>query len=165
MAKKSVGTGYVLWGLTAFGLAGIHRFYLGRPVSGVFYLLTWGFLGVGSLIDLFLMRRLVDEENALEAARAAGLLDGDHPGHVHPGHVGALPPRQSPEKQILRVAANRNGVVTPQLVALETDLSLADARATLKRLVESGDCDVDVGDDGSEQYRFAGLVPSNRLLT
>ncbi len=37
------------------GVFGAHRFYLGRPVSGVFQLLTLGGLGIWSLIDLILI--------------------------------------------------------------------------------------------------------------
>ena len=35
------------------GWLGVHRFYLGRRVSGVFYLLTLGFCGIGVIIDMF----------------------------------------------------------------------------------------------------------------
>lgn len=38
--------------LLLFGLLGAHRFYLGRPVSGVLYFATFGFLGVGAFVDL-----------------------------------------------------------------------------------------------------------------
>lgn len=48
----SVAFGYVLW---IFGFTGSHRFYYGRPVSGTIYFLTLGLLGVGWLIDLFLI--------------------------------------------------------------------------------------------------------------
>ena len=36
-----------------FGFLGVHKFYLGRPVVGVLYLVTFGFFGVGVLIDSF----------------------------------------------------------------------------------------------------------------
>ena len=42
-------------------IAGLHRFYLEKPVSGVFYVLTWGFFGIGTIIDLIRMPVLVDE--------------------------------------------------------------------------------------------------------
>lgn len=47
---KSVG--YILW---IFGFTGAHRFYFGRPISGTIWLLTLGLLGIGWLIDLFLI--------------------------------------------------------------------------------------------------------------
>lgn len=47
---KSVG--YVLW---LFGFTGAHRFYFGRPISGTIWFFTLGLLGIGWLIDLFLI--------------------------------------------------------------------------------------------------------------
>ena len=44
--------GYVLW---LFGFLGAHRFYFGRKITGTIYLFTLGLLGVGWLIDLFLI--------------------------------------------------------------------------------------------------------------
>jgi TM2 domain-containing membrane protein YozV len=48
----SLAVGYLLW---LFGFTGAHRFYFGKPVSGTIWFLTLGLLGVGWLIDLFLM--------------------------------------------------------------------------------------------------------------
>lgn len=47
---KSVG--YILW---IFGFTGAHRFYYGRPISGTIWFFTLGLLGIGWLIDLFLI--------------------------------------------------------------------------------------------------------------
>jgi TM2 domain-containing membrane protein YozV len=47
---KSVG--YILW---IFGFLGAHRFYYGKPVTGTIWFFTLGLLGVGWLIDLFLI--------------------------------------------------------------------------------------------------------------
>jgi TM2 domain-containing membrane protein YozV len=44
--------GYLLW---LFGFTGSHRFYFGKPVSGTIYFFTLGLLGIGWLIDLFLI--------------------------------------------------------------------------------------------------------------
>ena len=44
--------GYILW---IFGFTGSHRFYYGKPVSGTIWFLTLGLLGIGWLIDLFLI--------------------------------------------------------------------------------------------------------------
>ncbi len=47
--------GYVLW---IFGFTGSHRFYFGKPISGTVYFFTLGLLGIGWIIDLFLIPRL-----------------------------------------------------------------------------------------------------------
>jgi TM2 domain-containing membrane protein YozV len=44
--------GYILW---IFGFTGSHRFYYGRPVTGTIWFFTLGLVGVGWLIDLFLI--------------------------------------------------------------------------------------------------------------
>ncbi len=48
--RKSVG--YVLW---IFGFTGSHRFYFGKPVTGTLWFFTLGLLGIGWLIDVFLI--------------------------------------------------------------------------------------------------------------
>ena len=50
---KSVG--YILW---LFGFTGSHRFYFGKPISGTIYFFTFGLLGIGWIIDLFLIPSL-----------------------------------------------------------------------------------------------------------
>ena len=47
---KSIG--YILW---IFGFLGAHRFYYGRPISGTIWFFTLGLLGIGWIIDLFLI--------------------------------------------------------------------------------------------------------------
>lgn len=44
--------GYILW---IFGFTGAHRFYYGRQITGVIWFFTLGLLGIGWLIDLFLI--------------------------------------------------------------------------------------------------------------
>ena len=48
--RKTIG--YLLWVL---GFTGAHRFYYGRPISGTIWFFTLGLLGIGWLIDLFLI--------------------------------------------------------------------------------------------------------------
>ena len=38
-----------------FGVFGAHKFYEGRILLGIVYLLTLGFAGVGVVIDLFIL--------------------------------------------------------------------------------------------------------------
>lgn len=48
----SILFGYLLW---IFGFTGAHRFYYGRQITGVIWFFTLGLLGVGWLIDAFLI--------------------------------------------------------------------------------------------------------------
>ncbi len=60
---KSTAVSYLLWILGGFGVLGLHRFYLGRWVTGLIWLLTGGLLGLGAIIDLFLIPPMVQVEN------------------------------------------------------------------------------------------------------
>jgi TM2 domain-containing membrane protein YozV len=44
--------GYCLW---LFGFTGAHRFYFGKRKTGILWFFTLGLLGVGWLVDLFLI--------------------------------------------------------------------------------------------------------------
>lgn len=48
----SIVVGYALW---VFGFMGAHRFYYGRPAIGTLYFFTFGLLGIGWFVDLFLI--------------------------------------------------------------------------------------------------------------
>lgn len=61
MEKKSIVVCYLLWFF--FGVLGIHKFYLGKNVMGVVYLLTAGLLGIGWFIDMFLIPFQVSSYN------------------------------------------------------------------------------------------------------
>lgn len=84
---KSMGIAYLLW-LFA-GVFGVHRFYLGRVGTGLLWLFTFGFLGFGWLVDLFLIPSMVDHAN-LEAqilARGGPIMPVPHPRPMAtPGH-------------------------------------------------------------------------------
>lgn len=51
-ATHSKVIGYLLW---IFGFTGSHRFYYGKPITGTLWFFTLGLLGIGWLIDLFLI--------------------------------------------------------------------------------------------------------------
>lgn len=60
---RSTPAAYLLWLFGFFGLCGIHRFYAGKYITGVLWLVTLGLFGVGQLIDLFLMPGIVESAN------------------------------------------------------------------------------------------------------
>tara|TARA_R110002072_G_scaffold62620_2_gene156551 strand:+ start:504 stop:899 length:396 start_codon:yes stop_codon:yes gene_type:complete len=50
--------------LTFLGIFGIHRFYQGKIISGIIYLLTVGLFGFGVLYDLFTLNEQVSAINS-----------------------------------------------------------------------------------------------------
>lgn len=128
-------------------LAGLHRFYLGNSLLGILYLFTWGFLGIGTIIDLIRMTTIVDNYN-LRLAFSSELYAPNYRIQL-----------SSPERSILKCAHDHNGVITPHLVALATGLNLKSAKAELERLYKQGFCQKDVDEEGNEIYQFKGLKP------
>lgn len=50
--SHSMVIGYILW---IFGFMGAHRFYYGRPITGIIWFFTLGLFFIGWIIDLFLI--------------------------------------------------------------------------------------------------------------
>jgi TM2 domain-containing membrane protein YozV len=67
--RVNASSAYLFWCLSLFGICGIQRFYTGNIGSGIIYLLTWGFFGIGQFIDLFLIPEMVDRRNYHLATR------------------------------------------------------------------------------------------------
>lgn len=65
----SKAIGYLLW---IIGFTGAHRFYYGRPVTGTIWFLTAGLLGIGWLIDVFLIPGM---DRSADARFATGRYD------------------------------------------------------------------------------------------
>jgi len=54
----------IAWALLVFlGIFGIHRFYQGKILSGVLYLISGGIFGIGYVYDLLTLNEQVDELN------------------------------------------------------------------------------------------------------
>ena len=60
--QRSVPLAYLLW-LPPFGMMGLHRFYTGRWLSGLLWLVTGAFCGVGLLVDFWFVPRMVEDHN------------------------------------------------------------------------------------------------------
>jgi TM2 domain-containing membrane protein YozV len=144
MSSKT-STAYGLWLFSFVGLSGIHRFYLGKPVSGVIYLLTWGLFGIGQLIDLFFMPALVAERNLQESKQQALLPPN------HTPVPGPLPFRL--DIQILRLCRDRDGATLSDCV-IETASAPEIVKETVSSLCRDGLLIVDNRiPDGAVIYR------------
>jgi TM2 domain-containing membrane protein YozV len=60
---KKTRVAYLLWFTYFLGLAGVHRFYAGKYVTGIIWMFTLGFFGIGQLIDLILIPDMIEEKN------------------------------------------------------------------------------------------------------
>jgi TM2 domain-containing membrane protein YozV len=69
----SSGVAYLLWLAGFLGLCGLHRFYLGRPWTGLLWLFTVGLFGIGQLVDLILIPGMAAQAN-LRAIRGGELV-------------------------------------------------------------------------------------------
>lgn len=61
--RRDVGVAYLLWLPMLFGISGLHRFYSGRYISGFIWLITGGLCGVGQVIDLLFIPRMIEDHN------------------------------------------------------------------------------------------------------
>lgn len=63
MNRREIGTSYLLCAIGFLGVAGLHRFYLNKPVTGILWLITGGLFGIGTIYDLITLPGQVDETN------------------------------------------------------------------------------------------------------
>jgi TM2 domain-containing membrane protein YozV len=61
--RREIGTSYLLCAIGFLGVAGLHRFYLGKPVTGILWLITGGLFGIGTIYDLITLPGQVDQTN------------------------------------------------------------------------------------------------------
>ncbi|XFA72107.1 TM2 domain-containing protein [Thermosynechococcaceae cyanobacterium Okahandja] len=104
-----VGVAYLLWCLSLFGLCGIQRFYVGQPLMGLLYLVTFGFCGIGQFLDLFLIPGMVDHRNTY--LRGRYLVSQEWPEEP-----------TSPMLRLLQAAKDHGGVLSAAQAALYTHL-------------------------------------------
>ncbi|MFA7565828.1 MAG: TM2 domain-containing protein [Alkalispirochaeta sp.] len=160
MKRADIGLAYLFWLPSLTGFAGLHRFYLGKPLSGLIYLVTGGLFGIGTIYDAFTMSRLVRE--AQIKSRFDRMLDDEIFSDSPSGTIGSRngtprfnPARpQSLEHSILTLAEERHGIVTPARAALAAEVSAEKARDGLDRLVLQGFADMRVSRDGLMLYIF-----------
>lgn len=165
IGPPNIGKAYLFWLPSLVGFAGLQRFYLGRPLTGVLYLITGGLLGLGTLYDAFYMRRLV--RHARLEWRFEHLLD--EPEYRRPEPAPIRKRRQSRRKpragelelEILALAEQRQGVVAAARVALASSVPVEEARRALEKLVESRDAELRVTRDGGLVYVFPEFLTPN----
>ncbi|MCE2454930.1 MAG: TM2 domain-containing protein [Gemmatimonadetes bacterium] len=156
----SLGTSYLLLAMSVFGLSGLHRFYLGKVWSGLFFLLTLGFLGIGTLVDLFSLKSMVRDANRrdgyiaprrfqLEPQKQVASLAGQAPGNK----VADL------RVALLNAARRNGGVLTVTQGVIASGRAFEEVERALNAMVDKGYVDVDnAPESGVVIYRFPDLI-------
>ncbi len=70
---KSTGVGYLLWALSFFGVAGVHRMYAGKWFTGILWFFTLGFFLIGTIVDIFLIPGMIERANINRRLQNAGI--------------------------------------------------------------------------------------------
>ncbi len=145
---RSTGMAYLLWSLCFFGFAGIHRFYLGKPISGLIWFLTWGLFGMGQIVDLFLIPDMVEQKNFKYRARLREVQYSELPPSV------SITPPQSDIQLILKLLSER-----PEATLADCVLATGKDTPKIKALLEQMQRDelIEVGNrasDGAIVYRM-----------
>jgi hypothetical protein len=143
---KNTGIAYLLWCTCFVGVAGVHRFYSGKYLSGMLWLFTFGFFGFGQLIDLTLIPGMVEENNLKYK------LLHSSPNHynnqsvvvnvaeqITPGISTAKPIANKSDIQlILQFAKDNNGNVSLADGVMVTGNPVVEVRKTLESLCVEG---------------------------
>lgn len=168
--RRSLTVSYLLAALGFLGVSGVHRFYLGKPITGIIWFFTGGLFMLGTIYDLITMQSQVEEANRYT-------LPVGHPQPMLPGQAynpyapqGYAPPSQAPdpnaelrnpeidlELRVLKLARLRNGRLSAASTAAELGVPVAEADEKLTDIAKAGHANVDVTDEGVVIYDFPAL--------
>lgn len=155
---KEKGIAYMLWAGCFMGVCGLQRLYNGKIGTGLLYVFTFGLLGIGQFIDLFLIPRMVEDANNRL------VLEGVDPALLGRGAGMALLgakriPRTTEEFQValVQAAEKHEGRLTTAEAVSETGRGFKDVKQHLDQMAVGGFIELDSDDEGNEFYRFPGL--------
>lgn len=165
---RSLTVSYLLAALGFLGISGVHRFYLGKPITGIIWLLTGGLFTLGTIYDLITMESQVREANRYALPPGQGMLPpspGYNPGYYPPQGYAPPPdpnadlrnPEVDLELRVLKLARLRGGRLTAASTAAELGIPVAEADAKLTEIAKAGHANVDISDEGAVLYDFPAL--------
>lgn len=156
--QRSKSVAYVLWFLIVVGIGGGQRFYTGKHISGLIYLVTGGFFGFGQLLDLILIPRMVDDFNVkqrllygnLAANQAVVNIKNPTP-HELPGVTNSTNKVNTLVPQLLKLAQHKNGIITVTDGVISTGKTFKEVEQALTSIYKAGYASV-------ENHPVSGVV-------
>ncbi len=153
---------YILAAAHFFGLSGLHRLYNGKIGTGLLWLCTWGILGIGQFVDLFLIPDMVDEAEArlkLKAGVSSFGIPLDLPVTTSQVYQSAKKEETKPlNLRLLKAAEKNGGKISVTKGVLETEATFEEVETTLKEMMRSGYVSIDNDPhNGAVIYHFHEL--------
>lgn len=160
--KNEVNTGaaYFLWAIGfCFPIFGLHRFYLGKPVSGTIYLLTLGGLYIGQFLDAFFIPGMVRNRNRYlweNAQFQPSTTQVFHsPPQVNLSASAPQPSTKDPMIKLLQAASKHHNQLSVAQVMISLEISHEDAEKLLIKALKQGLAHIDNDpDSGAVRYYF-----------
>jgi TM2 domain-containing membrane protein YozV len=167
--EKNMAIAYLLWACGCFGFCGIHRFYLGKPITGILWFFSGGLCFVGQFLDLFLIPGMVQSRNRdfrqfLPQDNGYGPLHLSHQvlekiDRLDQKLQNTLQTPKAPERsalhRLIEGATQHQGVLSLAQAMLITGLEASEVETLLREAMKKGI--VHVGNDpetGSVRYYF-----------
>lgn len=145
-------TSYLLWAGAFVGVFGLHRLYNGKITSGVIWMFTFGFLGIGQLVDLFLISNMAEKRQRQLLKASPSNLD------MQPA-VAVAVNQDSLAVKLLHLAKRHGGQITVTQAVMDTGQSFEAIETELKAMVKSGYADItNRPDSGVIVYEFPELM-------
>jgi hypothetical protein len=148
---RTTTIGYLLWAAGLCGFCGLHRLYVGKKGTGIFYFFTFGGLFIGQLLDLFRIPQMVESYNTRLA-----LGPGSAPGQLPAPKIRTA---EDLRKALLRAATENGGSLTVSQGVLATGKSFGDVEKCLEDMAKSGYVGMDTNlESGLITYIFHELA-------
>ncbi|AVH70614.1 TM2 domain-containing protein [Nostoc sp. 'Lobaria pulmonaria (5183) cyanobiont'] len=156
--KDRLLVSYILCAVGFIGVGGLHRFYNGRIVTGLFWLLTGGVFGIGQFVDLFFIPNIVDEYQHNLRLKAGVSPFGVPLNQAVVASQVHRPTGNQLMVKLIEAAESKDGILTVTQGVKFTGASFAEVEATLKEMYKSGYVKIDNDPNtGAVTYHFHEL--------
>ena len=143
MSSNRLVNSYILCLVWVFGLAGLQRLYNGKVGTGLLWLCTWGFFGVGQFVDLFMIPSMVEEHDLKLRARHGLSPNGVPLSGPAITKTATHPAYDKLMVKLLKAARDQGGKISVTQAVLDTGASFTEVEAVLKQMVKAGYARVD----------------------